>query len=108
MLLPALFHWSPRDRRARIVHDGLVPGRRATVSSGEMPYVCLSPTPSSAWGLSGMGFAEPGSVWDLWQVRLDDDDQVTVPPHWGRWIREVRVHNRIHKRRVWWVGERTA
>ena len=106
MLLPALYHWSPRERRSRILHDGLVPRRRPTVNGAVCDHVCLSPTPSGAWSLSGQIFAEPGSVWDLWQVRLDDEDDVRIRPDFGRWVREVRVHNRIPKRRVWWVAER--
>lgn len=53
-------------------------------------------------------FGEPGETWDLWQVRLADEDEVHILPEWGRWLREVRVANRIPKRRLWWVGERTA
>lgn len=105
--VPALFHWSPRDRKAGIIRRGLVPAMAPCLSSERQDLVCLSPTPSCAWSLSGAIRAEKGEPWDLWQVRLADTDEVHVLPFWGGVLREVRVANRIPKSRVWWVGERT-
>ncbi|MET0601848.1 MAG: hypothetical protein ABW167_07650 [Baekduia sp.] len=114
MLLPVLFHWSPGDRRQSIIREGLKPYSPTTVStreaSGEVvvwPYVCLSPAPATAWGLSGdMGWASAVDVWDLWQVRLTGDDEVHVRSEWGNHLREIRVRNAIPPDRVWWCGRR--
>lgn len=112
LTLPDLYHWSPRERRARIEHDGLRPRMRPTCSTNDegwrQPMVCLAPSPRDAWDLSGGVHGERGQVWDLWQVALADGDEVHVQPWWGPRVVEVRVANRIPKRRVWRVGERTA
>lgn len=70
-------------------------------------YICLSPTPSSAWSLT------PGAdrdceieEWDLWQVRLEEHDDVRIRPYGGNVIREVRVHNSLPADRLWWVAQR--
>lgn len=108
MLLPALFHWSPADRFGLIRHDGLHPHSPPTVSTGTtQPYVCLSPTPSSAWGLSGdMDWVTEHTEWDLWQVRLTDGDQIQIRGDFCPVIREVRVYGVIPADRVWWVARR--
>lgn len=108
--LGALYHWSPVERRQQIIRYGLRPLQRGTVTSGEFrqPHVCLSPTPSSAWSLSGgMGWMAHVPEWDLWQVRLDAGDEVVIRPQWGAVIDEVQVRNRIPKSRIWHVGTRT-
>lgn len=112
MLLPALYHWSPAERRRGIQANGLQPYSPATVSTHEQnlgwPYVCLSPTPSGAWGLSGdMGWTSEIEEWDLWQVRLNEHDEVHVRSEWGNHIREIRVRNTITPDRCWWVATRT-
>lgn len=115
MYVDALYHWSPRERRKRITRHGLLPRRALTCSSGSddepewrQPAVCLSSAPSTAWGLSGGIFGQPGQVWDLWQIRLHPDDAVHTVPTWGALIQEFRVANRIPKSRCWWVAERTV
>lgn len=110
--LGALYHWSPLDRRKRILRYGLLPLQKVTVTSGDedfrQPYVCLSPTPSCAWSLSGgMCWTNHILEWDLWQVRLDPSDEVVIRPSWGTLIEEVQVRNRIPKFRIWHVGTRT-
>lgn len=108
MLLPALFHWAPTERRVSILQNGLVPySPPVTHSAGAFPYVCLSPTPSSAWGLSGdMEWTSEVAQWDLWQVRLQDSDEVHVLPGWGPVLREIRVQNALSADRVWYVATR--
>lgn len=108
MILPALYHWSPKVRRRAIHRGGLRPGCRSTTASGSLPYVCLSPTPSSAWTLSGATGWTEVEAWDLWQVRLGDGDQIVVRPEFDAVIREIKVHNVIPPDRLWWVAEREA
>lgn len=115
MILPALFHWSPADRRESIQREGLRPYCPAVISTCvdgngrdlSWPYLCFSPTPSSAWGLSGdMHWATEIEQWDLWQVRLADGDEVHVRSDFGPVIREVRVYGSIPPDRCWWVAMR--
>jgi hypothetical protein len=108
--MPPLFHWSPAERRGQINRYGLRPSMRPTISTAgrHWPYVCLAETPSWAWALSGMRSErerEPGA-WDLWQVQvngLKGECLDTYDEH--RW-HEVRVHERIYKRRLWHVATR--
>lgn len=104
-----LYHWSPAERRAQIIRRGLATGRSSVTHSDDFraPYVCLSPSPLRAWVLSGDIVGAVGQTWDLWQVRLDDSDDVRLRPDWGPEIMEIRVHNRIPRGRVWRVAERT-
>lgn len=105
--LGSLYHWSPLDRRAEILRDGLVPGSRATMVGSEIGYVCLGTSPRGAWMLSGdLEWAEGTDDWDLWQVSLADTDEVRVRPNYGARIDEVKVHNLIPADRVWWTGTR--
>lgn len=124
--LPVLYHWSPRARRAGIVRRGLRPtcptaprysaaiipgtanGRWLEGDDHSVRMVCLGTSPSHAWSLSGAIMAEHGELWDLWQVTLDDEDEVHPLPFYGYRLDEIRVANRIPKRRVWWVAERLA
>lgn len=121
LVLPPLFHWSPVACRAKINKRGLRPtcptaatfsppiegttiryiDRDATVKA-----VCLGTTPSHAWSLSGAIFAERHSEWDLWQICLDEDDEVHPLPFFGNRLDEIRVANRIPKSRVWFVATR--
>lgn len=110
-----LYHWSPRDRRESIRVDGLKPYCPPSVHSDEAAdwamgcgVICLGPTPSAAWGLSGGmdRFTSEELAWDLWQVNLADTDEIHVRAEFGPTIKEVRVHNAIPGDRVWWVGER--
>lgn len=107
MILPALYHWSPREKRKGIQRRGLLP-RCPTAGRHDDSFlaVCLSASPSCAWSLSGQITGEPGQLWDLWMVRLTDADEVHVLPGWGPVVQEIRVGNPIPKSRLWWVGER--
>lgn len=120
--VPPLYHWSPAERRKGITRHGLKPtcptaspmgppmpgGAREVDPEAFVHAVCLGMSPSHAWSLSGALWAERGDVWDLWQVTLDDGDEVHPLPFFGYRLGEIRVANRIPKRRVWHVGERTA
>lgn len=108
MRLGALFHYSPADRFEAIRRDGLVPGKPPAIATEPQPFVCLSPDPVQAWTLSGGTGLEvrPTHLWDLWMVRLDEQDEVHVRPTWGGVIEEVQVHNTIPPERVWWVAWR--
>lgn len=118
MILPPLFHWSPADRRKQIIRYGLRPGCRPTIGtistvggsdeSGDGRHMlCLSSSPSAAWGLSGdMRWARDIAAWDLWQINLTDTDEVHILPSWGPVVTEVRVANRIPKSRIWWIARR--
>lgn len=111
MLLPALFHWSPSDRRSVIRTEGLRPYCPPTISTGDLawPYLCFSPTPSSAWGLSGdMQWVSEIDDWDLWQVRLAEGDEVHYRNDFGPVLREIRVYNAIPADRLWFVGTRSG
>jgi hypothetical protein len=111
-MLPALFHWSPTDRRKQIIRYGLRPGCRPTIGTAKTVtdgrhMICLGTTPSAAWGLSGaMPWACDVDGWDLWQLQLVDTDEVHINPMGGCVVEEVRVANRIPKSRIWWVGSR--
>lgn len=114
MILPALYHWSPTSRREAILRDGLRMDADATVCSGDPighPFrcICLSPSPSAAWSLSGaMEWCQEIEAWDLWQVRLADGDEVHIRPDFGPVIQEIKVRTPIPADRLWWVGERAA
>lgn len=115
MRLPQLYHWSPISRRETIRVDGLKPYQPASADADEennwamgCGVVCLGFTPSAAWGLSGAmdRFATEDVEWDLWQVNLDDNDEVHVRSEFGPQLQEVRVANAIPADRIWWVGTR--
>lgn len=115
--LGPLYHWSPRDRLKSIKRLGLVPGKRNVSGPvyhdpedpdfGEFvqPGVCFSPDPATAWGYSH-GVWRTVGTFDLWQVYLIPTDEVHILPQWGDRTIEIRVHNRIPKSRLIWVGER--
>jgi hypothetical protein len=69
--------------------------------------VSFSPDPATAWAYSHGTWGTVG-VFDLWQAWLQPSDEVHILPMWGGRIVEVRVHNRIVKSRLTWVGERTV
>ena len=120
--MPVLFHWSPVDRRDSISRRGLVPRSPATCSTivedihndpevaeeYRQLAVCLGTSPSHAWHLSGYLYTEGSPEWDLWQVVLDDEDFVIPLPFEGFRLAEIRVANRIPKKRVWYVATRTV
>jgi hypothetical protein len=107
VILPALYHWSPADRYDDVLRHGLVPHSPAAIASAPMPHVCLSPTPSRAWSLSGGTGWYEADGWDLWQVRLNEHDEVHVRPIYGDVLEEINVRNVITPDRVWWVARRT-
>jgi len=114
-----VYHWSPRNRLARIKHLGLAPGMPSSRAPKEpsedadvrdswkwrAPYICFSTTPATAWNYA---LVTRGVTYDLWEVYLESGDEVVVLPMWGDRIQEVRVFNRILKSRLHFVGERTA
>jgi hypothetical protein len=118
--LPALYHWSPGDRRKQIIRRGLIPGSRPTVSSDSTVggadesgdgrhMVCLSADAATAWTLSGgLPWLRDVPSWDLWQVHIDEGDEVHILPFWGRGVMEIRVANRIPKSRVLFLATRKA
>lgn len=109
--MPPLFHWSPTPRRRQINRYGLRVGQRPVQHppGWRAPYVCFAETPSWAWALSGQ-FAErehrPGS-WDLWQVNVNGKrgEVLESGDDKHRW-HEVRVHERLYKAQMWFVGTR--
>lgn len=115
-----LYHWSPRERLPGIKRLGLVPGRRnhhgpvfhwdedgnETSAEYRQDSVSFGPTPALAWAYSHGAWKSVGTF-DLWEVQLEPTDEVHVQPMWGDRIVEIRVHNRIKKSRLIWVGERT-
>lgn len=107
LVLPVFYHWSRTANRTRIQRTGLRP---TTPTAGRFDdtfkAVCLGTSPSHAWSLSGAIFGERGESWDLWQVTLDDGDEVHPLPILGYRLEEVRVANRIPKSRVWYVAAR--
>lgn len=119
MTLGPLYHWSPRDRLSSIKRLGLTPGKRNingssytnTVTGKEeeflQPALCFSLDPATAWAYSHGTWRSTGTF-DLWQVWLEATDEVHILPMWGSRIVEVRVHNRIPKRRLILIGERTV
>lgn len=117
MKLDPLFHWAPSERRRGILAGGLVPYAvpcvHAAAEDGArlaFPYVCLSPTPSMAWGLSGAvpWVEDEFDGWDLWQVRLSEKAEVHVLPSWGGEVQEVRTRTAIGPDCVWYVATRTG
>lgn len=103
-----LYHWSPAPARPQITKRGLRPTCPTADGEDTVLAVCLGTSPSHAWSLSGSVFSEPGEDWDLWQVTLDDGDEVRPMPFFGHRLAEFRVSNRIPKSRCWLVGTRTV
>lgn len=108
MLLNPLYHWSPAERYASIVRDGLRPGSDPTVATGtRLTYLCLSPDPRLAWSISGaMDWVSEIEHWDLWQARIVDGDELHVRPENDPVIREVKLRGCIPPDRLWWIGRR--
>lgn len=106
-IIGSLYHWSPSDRRESILKEGLQILTTPTFSTQKYPYVCLGTSPSAAWGLSG-GYDPTCEIldWDLYQVTLEETDEVHILPLFGYKVQEVRVRNPIPPQRVWYVGSR--
>jgi len=63
--------------------------------------VCLGPDAATAWAYSGgTGWCDHISDWDLWQVHIDEADEVFVMPFQGRGLCEIRVANVIPASRI--------
>lgn len=125
--LGPLYHWSPRDRLKSIKRYGLLPGKRSplgphfhgtpdnpntdNVDLGEgewlAPWICTATSPVRAWDYSHGAWRSVGTF-DLWSIVIDPTDEIHFQPIWGKEIIEVRIHNRIPKSRLIWVGERTV
>lgn len=104
-------------------------GEEFVPSKWRPDYVCLGPDPWLAAVYSWRLHGEPGQTWDLWEVWLDPAVDVIAwrrresTPVWEverdtagnvtetvverKRLTEVRVGNRIPKRRVEWLAERT-
>lgn len=106
MILPALYHWAPSERRRAIRSGGLQPYQAPTICSAVSPYLSLSPDPALGWKLSGAMDWHECDEWDLWQVRLADHDDVRIRPEVGPVVQEIKVYNPIPADRLWFVGER--
>lgn len=108
-----LFHWSPTDRRQRIIRRGLVPGSWSTDRLWRPPFVCFSANPELAWALSAdTPRGHTVESWDLWATWTDDltgfEEIVDRYPDTGReYVKEYRVYERVWKRDLWFVGTRT-
>ena len=126
MIIPVLYHWSPSRNRAGIAKRGLVPRTPVGWLRDVVPMVaklrghevidvepeqrvgvCLGTSPWHAWNLSG-AWGKPGEEWDLYSVVTDEGDEVLIRPLQGDVVEEVRVLNRIPKRRVWYVATRVV
>lgn len=108
MILPPLYHWSPRERREAILAEGLQPYKQSiSLPTHGFHYICLGTSPAGAWRLSGdMSWASEIEEWDLWEVRLGEHDEMHVNAEFGDRIKEVRIRNVIPPDRVWYVATR--
>jgi len=90
-------------------HHGPVWRNGTNNTDGEFrqPMICFSPDPTTAWNYSHGTWKSEGTF-DLWQIWLEPEDEVHVQPFWGAQPIEVRIANRIPKRRLHWVAERTT
>lgn len=109
--LGPMYHWSPRARLGQILKYGLRTRMRPTISgAGPWPYVCFAESASWAWALSGMRDErdrDPGT-WDLWQANLNGLTGEQVPTYDEQHdYHEIRVHERVYRRRIWLVASRT-
>lgn len=119
--LGPLYHWSPRDRIGSIRRQGLTPGKRNLngpiwhgLSGGDeglgeyrQDSISFATDPATAWNYSHGTWRSEGTF-DLWQVYLEDTDDVEVRTIRGNRIIEVRVRNRIPRRRLIMIGERSS
>lgn len=107
MRLSPLYHYSPHDRYGSILRYGLRAGQPPTVSSCAQQHICLGPDPREAWRISGaMSWVSDVESWDLWQVELDETDEVHVRSEYGPTVREIMVRGVIAPQRLWWIGRR--
>ena len=115
MRLGILYHWSPTARRIEILKNGLQPFSRTTVSGDDpdgnvlaYPYVCLSPSPSAAWALSGdLGWATEVEEWDLWQAQIPENVEVHIRPNFGPVVEEIKAYGVIPPDHLWLVATRS-
>lgn len=110
IVVPPLYHWSPADRRELIRRDGLIPptcgDHELTTCSERLDYVCLGTDPYRAWTISGgMNWTPPG-LWDLWQIRLENERSVTLRLEDGE-VWEWKVRQPIAPGQLWLIATRT-
>jgi hypothetical protein len=101
-----LYHWSPRDRRGRILRHGLRIEQLNVITSEPHPRrgLCFCDDPARAWRLSA-DMGPRGSLWDLYLVYVRPDDKGKWQPHYEGCIPEYRIYNDIPKTHVLWIGE---
>lgn len=106
-----LYHWSPGTRFEAINEHGLLIGQEPVTHTDKYGYLCFAQDPETAWTLSAAILIEmePMTVvrWDLWQIRVDDDDEMHPLPYYGAEMGEIRIHNDIPRSRIWHVGSRS-
>lgn len=105
-----LYHWSPRNRRGRILRQGLRLNQPCFGNSEPHPRAGLAfcDDPARAWRLSAACFGKRGQVFDLWLVYVHKDWPAKWQPHYEGSIPEFRVYCDVPRTRVYWIGERTA
>jgi hypothetical protein len=117
VILPALYHWSPKERRETIRLHGLQPYQPPAVSTESefnedwahgFGCICFGTDAAKAWAYSG-DLQHVGDVeeWDLWQLKgVVEGDEVRIRAEFGPEIKEVRLFNPVAADRLFWVGER--
>lgn len=106
------YHWSCKENRLSIQQNGLQicqPQKDGLTNPNgalvRFPWICLGMDPLIAWEWSGVDL-DREAVYDLWQIRLTEHDNVQVRMEHGNFIAELRIHNTIPADRVFWVGSR--
>lgn len=104
-----LYHWSPVERRSKILRYGLRTNVPSRCGEWKPPYICFSDSPSMAWILSANMADTPGE-WDLWMMWSNVPSKLTrrndLKNGRGR-PTEWRVSESIPKRAIWYVGQRS-
>ncbi len=104
-----LYHWSPVERRRKIMRQGLRVGITSRCGQWKPPYVCFSDSPALAWALSG-GMSDVPGDWDLWMMWSNVPAKLTrrndLENGRGR-PTEFRAHESIPKSKLWHVGVRS-
>lgn len=109
MYLDVAYHWSPTENRVSIMRDGLKPYSNPTVHTGDLAYdyICLGFSPLGAWSLSGgMDWMSEIEEWDLWEVRLKENDELHIRPEFGNSFQEIKCRSALPSDRVKFVAKR--
>lgn len=103
------YHWAPTLVRKRIKKQGLVPGSLARTGDWKPPYICLGPDAQTSWVLSGKYHEKEEDLgpWDLWEVNVNEQAGYEELYFDNGRVKEIRVYDRIYKRNVWLVGQRS-